>query len=121
MPYYKTFQTNKYHAKKQFYNGNKYDSKREASKAWELDMLLKAKKIKSWEAHKSYDLYGKGGTKICRYIADFVILHLDDSLEIVDIKAKITATPVFKLKWKLLQDNLKEEIKLGLVRMTIEY
>ena len=103
------------------YEGNKYDSKREASKAWELDMLLKAKKIKSWEAHKPYDLLGKGDTKICRYIADFVVLHLDDTIEIIDIKAKVTETPVFRLKWKLLEDNFKEDIKHGLVRMTIEY
>lgn len=122
--YLKQWQTkggNKYHAKKQIYNGNWYDSKKEAGKAWELDQLVKSKQIKSYETHKKFELFGKNGTRICNYFADFVVLHNDSTLEIIDVKSKITATPVFKLKWKILEDNLKEEIKNGLVHLVIEY
>ena len=113
--------SNKYHAIKQIYGGKKYDSRKEANKAWELDQLIKAKKIKSYETHYKIDLYGKNGTKVARYYVDFRVLHNDDVVELLEIKSSATATPTWRLKWKLLQDNLKEEIAHGLVRLTVEY
>lgn len=123
MPFTKQWQTNanKYHAIKQIYKGTKYDSRKEANKAWELDQLIKAGKVTSYEAHHKIDLYGKNGTKVARYFVDFRVLHPDGCVELLEIKSRATATPVWKLKWSLLQDNLKEEIRTGLVRLTVEY
>jgi hypothetical protein len=120
--YYKNFQTkNKYSAIKTEYKGGKYDSKKEAQYAMYLDSELRQKKIKAWEAHKRIDLYGKNGSKICSYIADFIITHNDDTIEILDTKCKATETPVFKIKWKMLEDLYLYEVKLGKVKLTIQY
>ena len=123
MTYFKTWQTgrNKFHAQKTMYYGMKYDSKKEASKAMELTMLKKAGEIASFESHKKIELFGQNGTRVCNYFADFVILHNDGLCEIIDIKSKVTATPLFRLKWKLLEDRYFNEVKQGLVKLTIEY
>jgi hypothetical protein len=51
MTYYQNWhkRDNKFNAKKTEYNGLRYDSKLEVEKAMELDWMLKAKEIKSWE------------------------------------------------------------------------
>lgn len=123
MTYLKIWQTgrNKYHAKKTMFEGVKYDSKKEANKAVELLMLKKAKQIKDFEAHKKIELYGMNDVKVCNYFADFWITHNDGTIEILDIKSKITETSTFRLKWKLLESKYKYEIKQGLVKLTIEY
>lgn len=123
MTYMKLWQTgrNKYHAKKTMVDGKKYDSLKEGSKAMELGMLKKQKQIKDFESHKKIELYGINGTRVCNYYADFVITHNDGTIEILDIKSKITATPVFKLKWHLLEDKYFSEVKRGEVKLTIEY
>lgn len=121
MSYFKNFQTNKYKAKKTMYKGMKYDSKKEAGQAFNLEMLKKAKEIKDYESHKRYDFYGINGNKICSYIADFVITHNDGTIEIMDVKSKATVTPIFRLKWRLLEDLYKSEIKRGEIKLTIEY
>lgn len=106
--YYKTQQTgNKFHAVKQTYNGYSYDSKKEAAKAFELDCLLKAKEIKSWTRQDTIELRGENGSTICKYKPDFTIYHNDGTIEILEIKSKITMTPAFRIKWKLLEDNYK--------------
>ena len=122
MTYLKLWQTgrNKYHAKKTMFNGMKYDSKKEASKAMELTTLKKAKQIKDFESHKKIELYANG-IRVCNYYADFVVTHKDGSTEIIDIKSKVTATPIFRLKWKILEAQLKDELSSGKVKMTVEY
>lgn len=120
--YYKNFQTrNKYKAVKTAYKGGKFDSKKEARYAMYLDQLIKNKEILSYETQKRYDLYGENGTRICYYKADFVVHHKDGTREIIDVKSKITETPYFRLKWKLLQDKYKTEIKSGAVKLTLQY
>jgi hypothetical protein len=123
MTYLKLWQTgrNKFHAKKTMVNGKKYDSLKEGSKAMELEMLKKTKAIKDFESHKKIELYGVNGTRVCNYFADFVITHNDGTTEILDVKSKITATPVFKLKWHLLEDKYFNEVKRGEIKLTIEY
>ena len=121
MTYLKTFQTNKYHAKRTTYDGSMFDSKREASKAWELDQLLKAKEIKGWSKQHKIELYGLNGGKICTYKIDFAVETNDGTLELIEIKSKATATPYWRLKWKLLEDNYKEKIQNGEVKIIVEY
>lgn len=112
--YYKTQQVRKYRNIKQTYNGYSYDSKKEANKAFELDCLLKAKEIKSWTRQDTIELHGENGSTICKYKPDFTIYHNDGTIEILEIKSKITMTPTWRLKWRLLEDKMKgkENIKL---------
>lgn len=103
------------------FNGMKYDSKKEAGYAMFLTNEKKRGKIKSWVSHKKFDLYGVNGSKICSYIADFEVLHNDGTIEIIDVKSKATVTSLFRIKWKLLEDTYKNEIKRGEVKLTIQY
>lgn len=123
MSYYKTWQTkenrSKYRSVKKFYNGSWFQSQKEAAKAAELDMLLKAKQIKSYTKQVKEELFGQNGTKICAYYCDFLIIHLDGSLEYLEIKSKATALPEWKIKWKLLQDKYLEDPRD--IRFTVEY
>ena len=63
-------------AKKQEYNGFKYDSGFEANYAWELDMRVKAKDIKSYERQVNLDLI-VNGYRVCQYRIDFIVHHND--------------------------------------------
>lgn len=124
MTYLKTWQTrsgNKYKAIKTSYGGSIYDSKREVTKAMELNQLLKEKKIFSWDKQIKIELRGEFGTRICNYFCDFLITHNDGTLEYLEIKSKATVTPVFRIKWKLLNDQMKDRLKKGEVKLTIEY
>lgn len=102
----------------QTYNGYSYDSKREATKAFELDALKTTGEILDWERQVKIDLYGENGTRVCSYKVDFVIHHVGGLIEYLEIKAPITATPVWKLKWKLLEDKLGKDARY---KMTVEY
>ena len=122
--YFKDFQTrslNKYKAVKSSYKGSTYDSKREVSKAMELDHLVRSKKIKSWSKQEKIELFGENGNKICTYKIDFTIEHFDGTKEFLEVKSKATATPVWRIKFKLLEDKYKNEIKNGSIRLTVEY
>jgi hypothetical protein len=94
MAYYLKTNGNKYKAKKQEYDGKKYDSKGEASYAMELDWRIKAGEIVN-------------GVLICNYIADFMVTTKHDALELHEYKGLVL--PLFQLKWKLLQ-ALKDEL-----------
>lgn len=96
------YKYNKYYsnAKKQVYNGYRYDSKFEASYAMELDLRVKAKDIKSYDRQINLDLV-VNDYKICQYRIDFVVYHNDGTTEYVECKGY--PTPVWKLKWKLFE------------------
>ena len=119
--YLKTWQTNKYRAKKTTYKESKYASRKEANKARELDQLLKSGKIKSWTKQVKLPLYGRNGTRVCHYFVDFAVTHHDGCVEYIEIKSPVTATDLWKLKWRLTEDEFREEIKNGTVRLTVEY
>lgn len=116
--YFKSFQSrSKFGNIKQTYNGYSYDSKKEANKAAELDLLVKVKQIKGWTRQQRIELRGQNGALICHYKPDFTIFHLDETLEYLEIKSPITVTPTFRLKWKLMEDKFKLD---PLVKLTIE-
>lgn len=118
MTYISTFASNKFHAKKTSYGDYTYDSKLEASKAMDLDLLLKAKEIKKWERQVPEELYAYG-QKICTYKVDFKIWHKDGTIEFVERKG--LATPDWRLKWKMLEAKYDKEISKGRVKLTIEW
>lgn len=85
------------------YNGRKYDSKKEAKRAYELDTLLSLKLIKSYEPQFIIRIE-HNGVKICKYICDFRIVNLDGSVTYEDVKGykKGNAYSMFRLKKKLV-------------------
>jgi hypothetical protein len=106
MAYFLKTTGNKYNAKKQEYNGEKYDSKGEAGYAQELDWRIKAGELKSYERQVKIELR-VNGVLICNYYADFMVTTKHDALELHEYKGLVL--PLFQIKWKLLQ-ALKDEI-----------
>lgn len=109
MGYYKLYRGgNKYHNKNRTYNGISYDSVLEATKAQELDLLLKAKEIKGWTRQVKIEInfvknennrweitgepaldlkkQGKEFRHFRNYFMDFVITHNDGSIEYCEMK-----------------------------------
>lgn len=98
---------NKYGATKTEYNGRKFDSWIEAEYARELDLLIKAGEVSSWEPQHVIKIYGRNGSYVCRYVIDFKVILRDGSIELVEIKGKATAT--WRIKLKLAIDELIDE------------
>lgn len=104
----------KYNAKKVIVDGISYDSQVEYLYRVYLDELLKENKIKSFELQPSYELipkYEKYGKKFrsINYAPDYLIQHLDDTIELVDIKGY--ASQASELRRKLF-DYKYPQIKL---------
>lgn len=98
---------NKYHAKKTEYNGRTFDSKKEANRAWELDMLKKAGEVVDIDYQPVFVCVVEG-KKICKYYADFQVTYADGRVEIEDVKGM--KTPVYRLKKKLVEALFGVEI-----------
>lgn len=94
---------------------NGYDSKFEASKAQDLDLLKKAGEIKDYEAQKTLELV-VNGYLVCTYKIDFIVHHNDGVTEYVETKGY--ATPTWKLKWKLFEALYGDKPN---VKLTVEY
>lgn len=98
---------NKFNAVKTEVDGIRFDSKKEAAYYWQCKMLKQAGKIKSFDMKPKIELQeafqAPSGEKVKSivYIPDFILIHLDGTLEIVDVKGM--QTPGFKIKWKLLK------------------
>ncbi len=107
-----------YYQKNKYYSTKKqggHDSKFEAGKAWELEMLKKAGEIKDFEEQKVLDLVVNGYV-VCTYKIDFIIHHLDGVTEYCETKGY--ATDTWKLKWKLFEALYGD---LPDVKLTVEY
>ena len=102
-PYSK--KTSKYHNKKTVVNGITFDSKHEAERYIELQMLFKAGVISNLKLQVAYELMPtvklNGETfRGIKYVADFVYKDKDGK-EIVE-DAKGMKTDVYKIKKKLM-------------------
>ena len=107
-----------YYQKNTYYNvkkQGKYDSKFEAGKGQELELLLKAKQIKGFDTQVKIPLV-VNGYHLCNYYIDFVIYHLNGTTEYLETKG--LATDVWKLKWKLFE-ALYSDIPDNI--LTVEY
>lgn len=82
------------------YRGVKYDSKREAAYARDLDFLLHEKngKLKEWQRQVVVDLV-VNERRVCKIIVDFLEIYHDGHERYVEIKG--TETKDWKLKWAL--------------------
>ena len=77
-----------------------FDSKFEYDKYQELEILLKAKKIKELWIQYPLDLI-VNGYLVGKYIMDFVILHNDKTIELLETKG--LATDLWKYKYRILK------------------
>ena len=100
--------TNKFGAKKTLYNGEMYDSKREADYAFELNMRVRAGELRDWKRQVPIDLT-VNGVKICTYRIDFLEIAKDDGEMWTEVKGH--ETPDWKLKWKLFKALYPERKK----------
>lgn len=108
-------------AKKQEYNGFRYDSGFEANYAAELDLRIKAKEISGYDKQVNLNLIVNNYI-VCQYRIDFIVYHLDGTMEYVETKGY--ATDTWKLKWKLfealysdLPDTILTVVKQGSFKM----
>lgn len=85
-------------AKKQVYNNVSYDSGFEANHAMILTAMLRAKKIKGFEAHVPLEL-AINGHIVCVYKIDFVVYHHDGMTEYIETKGRVFKD--WTVRWKL--------------------
>lgn len=71
------------------YKGEMFDSKAEATRAWELDMLMQAGKIAAWQRQVTFKL----GCPENRYRIDFLVWDADGRTWAEDVKG--VDTPAF--------------------------
>ena len=103
--------TNKYHNIKSIYNGVVYDSRKEAKRAFELNMLQRANEISNLQRQVKFELQPayttKDGRKIQAifYVADFV--YKINGIQVVE-DVKGVRTEVYRLKRKLFEYKYKD-------------
>lgn len=106
---------NKYGNKKTVVDGITFDSRAEAKYYEQLKWLKQAKQIKDFKLQPRFILqeaFKKNGKNIRKieYVADFEILNLDGTVEIVDVKGH--ETKEFLLKKKLFEKRYEHTLKL---------
>lgn len=90
-----------------FYDGKKFDSKKECERYKEL----KAQKVGSLECQVKFPIQ-INGVKICSYIADFTYIDERGEKIVEDVKSEMTRKlPVYRLKKKLMKAVYGIEIK----------
>lgn len=88
----------KYRNKRTEANGKTYDSKKEAARAQELQLLVRSGEIAGVVEQVTFLL--AGGVK---YRADFVILNWDGSFVVEDVKGILTKE--YKIKKRLMAER----------------
>lgn len=100
---------NKYNNVKQNYNGSRYDSKKEATYAKELDLRIAAKDIKEYTRQFPLELR-VNGKLICKWKIDFAVKNMDDSITFIEVKGFETYDYILKRK---LFEALQQEMFPG--------
>lgn len=101
---------NKYGAIKTEYNGVVYDSKAEANRATELDLLVRTKVIENVQRQVKFPVV-INGVKVFVYIADFTYQYTGTGLTVIeDVKGVRTA--MFNLKKKCVEAQYGVTIQL---------
>lgn len=106
----------KYGNNSQVYNGRRYDSKREATYAMDLDWRIKAGEIKEVIPQFKIDLR-VNGRHITNYYVDFKVIMADGSVQFHEVKGMVL--PLWQMKWTLLE-ALKDEIEPGCELLVIK-
>jgi hypothetical protein len=95
----------KYRNEPTWFDGVRYDSKREAEFAQELKTLMHAQgkeRVEAWERQIRFPLVVNGLT-VGHMVVDFLVRYADGRKELVEIKSAATQTPLFKFKLKVFQ------------------
>lgn len=105
----------KYGNKKVEEDGYEFDSMAERDYYRQLKWLRQHKEIAAFTLQPRYTLleaFEKDGKKHRKteYIADFEILHNDNTVEVVDVKGM--TTPVFQLKRKLFESKYPHKLSI---------
>lgn len=106
----------KYNNKKTIVDGIEFDSKKEADYYCTLKLLRQAGEIRDFGVQPRYELqpaFTKNGQtyRPITYIADFIIVNLDGTTDVVDVKG--VETQVFKIKRKMFEYQYPElELKI---------
>lgn len=108
MTYLQAYRKNKFSNKTTIYNGQYYQSIKEADYAQELDLRVRAKDLKEWRRQVPIDMY-VNGMKICTYKIDFVEIDHNGNEVWTEIKGFETAE--WRLKWKLFEALFPEREK----------
>ncbi|NOQ48725.1 MAG: DUF1064 domain-containing protein [Methanococcoides sp.] len=87
--------------------GNKktagFDSKREAMRYRDLDLLQKAGEISELKTQVTFEVVPKQeGERAVKYIADFSYFDLNGNYVVEDVKSPATKTPAYVIKRKLM-------------------
>lgn len=100
---------NKYRNRKTEIDGIVFDSKREAQRYAELQLLQRAGEIRDLSMQVEFELIPKqDGERACKYKADFVY-HMADTGKMVveDVKGKRTREYIIKRKLMLWRHGIK--------------
>lgn len=95
----------KYNSKKIVINGISFQSKKEANRYIDLQILQKAGDVDFFLRQTPFHLPGK-----TRYYCDFVVFWSDGEVTFEDVKG--VKTEVFMLKKRMVEDIYNVEIKL---------
>ena len=85
-------------------DGIEHDSKKEAARWQELNLMLRARLIEDLQRQVRFELIPKqDGERACTYIADFVYIDRKTGEKIVeDVKSPATRTEAYRIKRKLM-------------------
>lgn len=92
--------------------GYTFRSKAEAAFADTLEARLRSAKIAGWTYEPFFYTLTVNGTKVAKYLPDFLIDHNDGSDEIVEVKGYWTDAARLKIK---LFNALHPEIKFSII------
>lgn len=101
----KTGKKNKYNAKKQTYNGNKYDSTLEAKVAEDLDWQLVSGELKEVKRQVKVPML-VNKVLICNYYCDFRVVDKYGQVKYIEVKGM--ELPLWQMKKKLFIALLSE-------------
>ena len=85
-------------------DGIEHDSKKEAARWQELNLMLRARLIEDLQRQVRFELIPKQeGERACTYIADFVYIDRKTGEKVVeDVKSPATRTEAYRIKRKLM-------------------
>ena len=85
-------------------DGIEHDSKKEAARWQELNLMLRARLIEDLQRQVRFELIPKQeGERPCTYIADFVYIDRKTGQKVVeDVKSPATRTEAYRIKRKLM-------------------
>ena len=85
-------------------DGIEHDSKKEAARWQELNLMLRARLIEDLQRQVRFELIPKQeGERSCTYIADFVYIDRKTGEKVVeDVKSPATRTEAYRIKRKLM-------------------